>query len=400
MQQIYEIAAITAYIRNLIERDHILGDVWVQGEISDITRAASGHWYFTLKDDKAQLSCVMWRSDSQRQSFVPMRGDMIKAHGRLGVYEVRGDYQLYADYLERAGVGNLHVQFEMLKAQLDAEGLFADARKKRLPFFPRKIGVVTSADAAAFRDIQNVLRRRFPIAPILLSPTLVQGESAPPQIASAIQRLDASRQADVIIVARGGGSIEDLWAFNDERVARAVFQAQTPIISGVGHETDFTIIDFVADKRAPTPSAAAELATPNLVDLRAAVREQSMILEQAVARGMDIKRENLARQNRLLSLVSPTNAIQNLRQRVDDLNTRLINRQQQQLMQQKERLKAKAAALEAASPQAILKRGYAIVTHDESGEIVRHVADAPPAASITLTLHDGKLKAKVEESNE
>ncbi|MEL7236277.1 MAG: exodeoxyribonuclease VII large subunit, partial [Chloroflexota bacterium] len=264
MPEIYPIAEITAHIRYLLETDTVLQDVWVQGEVSNMKRAASGHWYFTLKDSASQLRCVMWRSDASRQLVVPENGDSIIVHGRVSVYDQRGDYQLYADFIRAAGVGDLYAQFEQLKMKLDAEGLFAAEHKKPLPVFPLRIGVVTSPDAAGYQDVLDVLRRRFPLADVTLSPTLVQGAEAPPLIADAIHRLDASGKVDVILVVRGGGSIEDLWAFNDEQVARAAFEAVTPLVSGVGHETDFTIIDFVADQRAPTPSAAAELVSPDV----------------------------------------------------------------------------------------------------------------------------------------
>ena len=262
------VAELTTYIRELFESNEQLQDVWVEGEVSNFSKASSGHLYFTLKDSAAQIKCVMWRSSVERQTTIPQNGDAVLVHGAVSVYEVNGVYQLYADRIRPLGVGNLYQQFEELKARLTDEGLFDEARKRPIPDFPHQIGVVTSPEAAAFQDVQNVLRRRYPLVEVILSPCQVQGEAAPAQIVRAIERLNQYSQVDVILVCRGGGSIEDLWAFNDERVARAMVASRIPVVSGVGHETDFTIADFAADLRAPTPSAAAELMTPNIDDLR------------------------------------------------------------------------------------------------------------------------------------
>ena len=265
---IWTVGELTTYIREMFELDYRLQDVEVTGELSNFTRAASGHLYFTLKDGAAQIKCVMWRTQAERLRFRPAEGDAILARGRISVYEVAGVYQLYAESLQPAGRGDLAVAFERLKESLAAEGLFDAEHKQPLPRWPRKIGIVTSSGAAALRDILTVLQRRNPFVAVLIAPTLVQGELAPAQIVRALRWLDGRDDIDTIIIARGGGSIEDLWAFNDERVARAVFTARHPVISGIGHETDFTITDFVADLRAPTPSAAAELAVPDLSEIR------------------------------------------------------------------------------------------------------------------------------------
>jgi Exodeoxyribonuclease VII large subunit (EC 3.1.11.6) len=247
-------------------------DVWVEGEVSNFRQVASGHCYFTLKDAGAELRCVMWRDRARGMRALPNNGDSVLAHGRVGVYEQRGDLQLYVDALEPLGLGWLYQEYERLKARLEAEGLFAAERKRPLPRFPRRIGVVTSPDAAALRDILNILSRRYPLAEVVLAPTLVQGEEAPPQIIAALRALNAREDIDVILLARGGGSLEELWAFNDERVARAVAASRIPVVCGVGHETDFSLADFAADRRAPTPSAAAELATPDRAELAQQVR--------------------------------------------------------------------------------------------------------------------------------
>lgn len=253
----WTVSELTRYIQELFKLDYRLQDLRVEGEISNYTRARSGHLYFTLKDEMAQLKCVMWRSSAERLSLDLGEGDQIIARGRINVYDKQGIYQLYVEQITPAGRGNLALAFEELKQRLEQEGLFASEHKQALPRFPRKIGIVTSADAAALRDILHVLKRRCPMVSVLVAPTLVQGSEAPAQIISALRWLDGRDDIDLIIVSRGGGSIEDLWAFNDEKVARAIYQARHPIVCGVGHETDFTIADFVADVRAPTPSAAA-----------------------------------------------------------------------------------------------------------------------------------------------
>lgn len=395
----YSVAELTTYIREMFDVNENLQDVWVQGEVSNMRRAASGHWYFTLKDSQAQLKCVMWRSSAERQTVSPQDGDAILAHGRVSVYDAQGVYQLYADQVRPVGMGDLYAQFEQLKAKLQAEGLFDPFRKRPIPTFPKQIGVVTSADAAAFQDIQNVLRRRFPLAAVILSPTMVQGADAPPQIVKAIERLNQHTQVDVILVCRGGGSIEDLWAFNDERVARAIANSRIPTITGVGHETDFTIADFVSDLRAPTPSAAAELATPDSADLRAGVRDLTDTLHTLMDNTLFNLRANLSASRRTMGHISPTSRIRNLRQRVDDWNTRIISLQKVQIRRLRERLDARDAALKAADPRSILKRGYAIVYRSEDGERLGEAKGVKPGVGITVQFHDGDLKARVEDKD-
>ena len=395
----YSVARLTAYIRDLFEADGELQDVWVAGEVSNMTQASSGHWYFTLKDESAQLRGVMWRSSVARQNYTPRDGDAVVAHGRVGVYEPRGEYQLYADRIRPEGVGDLYRQFEELKARLDTEGLFDESLKQPIPLFPRRIGVVTSPTAAAFQDIQNVLQRRYPLTEVILSPALVQGKEAPSQIVAAIERLNTHTGVDVILVIRGGGSIEDLWAFNDEQVARAIVASQIPIISGVGHEIDFTIADFVADTRAPTPSAAAEVATPDSDELRAETTRRAAALDTLIAERVGSERHRLTMTQRTLAHVSPQAYISTMRQRIDGLSTRLENRQQVALRLFRERLTARFAALDAANPQAILARGYAIVTRSEDGYHVTSEQDAVPGTGITIRLHEGQLRARVEDND-
>ena len=379
---IWTVGELSAYVRQMFDLDYRLRDIDVSGEISNFTRAASGHLYFTLKDSAAQLKCVMWRSQAERLRFRPAEGDAVIAHGRVSVYEVGGVYQLYADYLQPAGRGDLAAAFERLKDKLAAEGLFDADHKRPIPGFARKIGIVTSADAAALRDILNVLQRRNPLVSVLIAPTLVQGEQAPAQIVRALRRLDARDDIDLILVARGGGSIEDLWAFNDERVARAVYEARHPIISGVGHETDFTITDFVADLRAPTPSAAAELAVPDLAGVRPALAQMDAALAAVLLDDLAARRAAVRSFVQLLALLSPRRLLDSDRQQVDGLAGRLA---------------IAGAGLSAVSPLATLARGFAIV-RDADGRLIRAVGEARPGATITIQVSDGTFGAQVTGS--
>ncbi|MCU0512041.1 MAG: exodeoxyribonuclease VII large subunit [Anaerolineae bacterium] len=400
MTDIYSITGITAYLRTLLENNELLQDVWVKGEISNMTRATSGHWYFTVKDSGAQLKGVMFKAAVQRQSFEPQNGDSVHLHGRLSVYEARGEYQLYADEIQRAGgVGDLYAQFEALKQRLAAEGLFDDSRKRPLPARPRCLGVVTSPDAAAFQDVRRVLAQRFPLALVLLSPTPVQGAEAPAQIVRAIERLNHHGQADVLLVCRGGGSIEDLWSFNDERVARAIAASRIPVISGVGHETDFTIADFVADVRAPTPSAAAMLATPDRADLETALRGLDDALTWHLDTHLSAARADLNGLRQSLRYHSPARQVNTARQRLDDLEARARQSLAHRLALHRERLHARSAALHAASPAAILARGYAIITRSDDGQPVTSARGLKPGTGITLRLRDGEAPARIEDKD-
>lgn len=399
MTDIYSVQGVTAYIRELFETDPPLQNIWVQGEVSNMKAAASGHWYFTIKDSKAALKCVMFRSNTERQIIEPRDGEEIRVHGKVSVYEQRGEYQLYADEVQPAGgIGDLYQRFEQLKAQLQSEGLFDPDRKRPIPTFPLKIGIVTSPDAAAFRDVQNVLSRRFPLAQVILSPTLVQGLDAPAQIVKAIERLNQHRAADVLLLVRGGGSIEDLWAFNDELVARAIVDSHIPIVSGVGHETDFTIADFVADVRAPTPSAAAEIATPNSDDLRAEIQNRADYLNRLVVDKLAEKQTNLTMLNNRFQLTSPENTIREMRQRIDDISERMTMQSQAHLTLLRERLNASQKALQNANPDNLLQRGYAILMRSEDGESITSTKDVQVGTGITIKLKDGELAARIEDT--
>lgn len=398
MTDVYSVEGVTAYIRELFDSDPPLQDIWVKGEVSNMKPAASGHWYFTLKDEKAQLRCVMFRHNAERQRIQPREGESIQIHGKISLYEQRGEYQLYADELQAAGgIGDLYLRFEQLKAKLQAEGLFDEERKRPIPPFAMKIGVVTSPDAAAFRDIQNVLSRRFPIGEIILSSTLVQGLEAPPLIVQAIQRLNRHQACDVILICRGGGSIEDLWAFNDEQVARAIAGSAIPTISGVGHETDFTIADFVADMRAPTPSAAAEIATANIENLREDVEILSEQIRRFLWNNLDEQSSNLAVLSRSLNMMSPERYIRQMRQTLDERSERLAGQERRYLSLLRERLGNRLKALNSANPEALLQRGYAIVLRSEDGKAISREKDAPVGTGLTIRLKEGELKARVED---
>ena len=397
MAEPYTVHQITLYIRDLFDLDSTLQNVWVEGEVSNFKQAASGHLYFTLKDANSELACVMWRSQAAQLGMLPRHGDAVLVHGRIEVYEARGQYQLYCDRLQPAGIGELNRQFELLKAKLDAEGLFDPVRKRALPPTPRRIGVVTSPTTAAFQDIQNVIRRRYPLVEILLSPAQVQGRDAPPQIIAALDRLNRRDDVDVILLARGGGSLEDLWCFNDEALVRTVAASRIPVVTGVGHEIDFTLVDFAADHRAPTPSAAAELLTPDGAVLRQELRMRAQRLEAALADTIEVRRSRLEASERWLARLSPAMTVQNARQRIDDLTGRIDAALRRSMERRRDRLDARTRALNAASPSALLARGYAMVSRTADGHRITSERDAAEGTSIDITLHDGRLTATVRE---
>ncbi len=391
----YTVSQLTAEIRRLIESAPGFDDLSVEGEISNWSRASSGHCYFTLKDASAEIGCVMWRSVADAQPYLPTNGDHVLAHGRIGVYEARGRYQLYVDRIQRAGIGMLYMQFEQLKARLEAEGLFAPERKQSLPLLPRRIGVVTSPNAAAFRDIINVLDRRYPLAGILLAPTLVQGDSAPPQIVEALGELNQRDDVDVIIVARGGGSLEELWAFNDERVARAVAASHIPVICGVGHETDFSLADFAADVRAPTPSAAAEIAVPDQVELRAMITGMAQSLGRGLRQALAERRWQLNEQANKLTHLSPEIRILQERQRLDELAEKMAGSIKHRLAIEHARLDGLTGRLEGIDPLATLKRGYAIVRKQETEAVITAPQAVSNGDSISVQVAGGEFSAEV-----
>ena len=386
------VAQLVRQIKDVVEADDVLNDVWVRGEVSNFSQAASGHVYFSLKDRDASMRCVMWRTDAARVFRLPGNGDAIEVHGKVSMYEARGEVQLYVDEIKLSGAGVLWQEFERLRARLEAEGLFAAEHKRELPLFPRKIGVVTSREGAVFHDICTVLRRRYPLTQILLAPTLVQGANAAPMIAGAIKTIN-DFDIDVLIVARGGGSIEDLWAFNEEIVARAIYDSRVPVISAVGHETDFTIADFVADVRAPTPSAAAELVAPDARELRASVRAGARQLAQLLREQIGEARANLARQVYALERNSPRARIVNDRQRVDDLTRRIGLQMRQRIALKRQALAGAARHLAALNPEATLARGYAIVQEKQTGRVVKKKSQVAGRKEISVRVSDGQFDA-------
>jgi exodeoxyribonuclease VII large subunit len=394
--QVWTVTSLTRYVKRRLESDQALQDVWLEGEISNCRQPVSGHLYFTLKDADSSINCVMWRDTVRTLPELPQDGQAVLVHGRISVYEVRGTYQLYVDSLQPAGRGLLYAKFEALKARLAAEGLFDEGRKRPLPPFPRRLGVVTSPQAAALRDILNVLRRRYPPVEVLLAPTLVQGEEAPPQIVAAIESLNARDDVDVIIVARGGGSLEELWAFNDEDVARAIANSRIPVISGVGHETDFTIADFAADVRAPTPSAAAELAVPDQAQLRDAVKKQRERLVQACQKQLAEMRKATTAQRRALERSSPLRQIERWRQQVDERSQNIVTRCRHYLALRRERLEGLRARLLAVSPLATLERGYAIVQSRDGSVIIKSVGQVATGYPLRVQVRDGQFDATAD----
>lgn len=390
--QTFTVSKLTFFIRKLLEEDEALQDIWVQGEISNLSRPASGHVYFTLKDSHASLKCVLWKTSAMRLNLPLRDGLEVEVHGRIGVYEVSGQYQLYADQIRPVGEGALYQEFMRLRAMLEAEGLFDAERKRPIPELPRKIGIVTSATGAALRDMLNTLRRRLPLVEVILAPSPVQGTEAPPALVRAIQSL-VLQSPDVILLARGGGSIEDLWAFNDERMVRAVADSPIPIICGVGHETDFTLCDFAADLRAPTPTAAAELATQiTIYDLATSVSNlQSLLLTHLIGI-ITSKRSLLASIGSQLRYLSPARLTQSERQRVDGYARRIFSALVHRVKLQQKHLDGEQKRLEALSPLAVLARGYAMVTRKEDGSVVSRVAQASDKMKVRVS--DGEFEVR------
>jgi exodeoxyribonuclease VII large subunit len=390
------VTQVNEYVRDLLDADLLLQDLWIAGEVSNLHRAASGHIYLTLKDADCQIRCAMWRSWASRQTYIPDSGDQVLAHGHVSVYTSGGAYQFYVDAFQPMGVGQLYVAFERLKARLADEGLFDPETKRPIPELPRCIGVVTSATGAALRDIINVLSRRYPLAEVIVSPSLVQGAEAPSQIVAALNGLADLKQVDVIIVGRGGGSLEDLWAFNDEGVARAIHACPVPVISAVGHETDYTISDFVADLRAPTPSAAAELVAP---DWRSLLADVLGMREEMSAMALDrweVAWDALEATARNLLYRSPERALERHRQGLDGLHERLGRAMARGMEVRGEQLRARHSLLETLNPLAALGRGYALVRRLDDGRLVRSEGDVVAGDGVNIQVRDGSVRARVE----
>ena len=393
---VFTVTALSNYLRELLETDEILRDVWVRGEISNFSQPRSGHLYFTLKDSEAQLRCVMWKSQTFGLRFNPKDGQSVEAHGAMSFYPAGGQVQLYVDEMQPVGEGQLYQEFLRLKARLEAEGLFAAELKRPLPQFPRHIGVVTSPSGAALQDILNTLRRRLPLVRVTLAPTPVQGAEAPAGIVAALQSLNSLPDLDLIILARGGGSIEDLWSFNDASVAYAIRASRVPVISGVGHETDFTIADFAADLRAPTPTAAAELATPiTSADLAAELLSIQQSLSFSLKNKIASLRQDLLLAENRLQRHSPAQRVRTYLQFLDETRERLERAMSHYLSQHQLKLQNQIARLESVSPMAVLRRGFAIVSDAQTHQLISRCNQISPNQSIQIQLSDGKVAATI-----
>lgn len=439
-QRIYTIKELNKYIRMKMESDPLLSEVWIRGEISNFTHHSSGHMYFTLKDADSRIKCIMFASHNQRLPFRPKEGTRVIARGNVTVFERDGQYQFYATHMQPDGIGSLYLAYEQLKSKLEQEGLFDASRKREIPKFPKSIGVVTSPTGAAVRDIMITLQRRFPQVNIVLYPVLVQGKGAAPSIVKAIRELNLMNETDVLIVGRGGGSLEELWAFNEEMVARAIFESGIPVISAVGHETDFTIADFVADLRAATPTAAAELAVPHIQDLKEMLRQLQRSLRQGLQHKAARERERLARLQRSPALTQPRRQLIQPIQQLDTLDRRLsaaMNSKvdaaagqhgklhqtllrfhpeaqlrgaaahKQELVRRlngqinvmlKERsawLNGTIRQLDALSPLKVMSRGYSLI-YDETGKkLVKSLNQVQPGDLVKIKVTDGELDAQV-----
>lgn len=440
-RQVYSIKELNRYIRMKLDSDSLLTDVWVRGEISNFTHHGSGHMYFTLKDESSRIKTIMFASHNQRLPFVPKEGTRVIARGNVTVYERDGQYQFYATQMQPDGIGSLYLAYEQLKDKLTREGLFAESRKRPLPRFPRCIGVITSPTGAAVRDIVITLRRRFPQVHVVIYPVLVQGKGAGASIVKAIERMGAMGEADVLIVGRGGGSLEELWAFNEEAVARAIAASPVPVISAVGHETDFTIADFAADLRAATPTAAAELAVPHAGELAAQLRAHEERLRKALQRRSQRGREQLASLQRSLALAGPRRTLAQHAQRLDMLHARLgraaENRlararerravqharlqrfhpqaaveaarqrtesrrreltaaMQARLREKRSRFAAELRQLDALSPLKVMGRGYSLVYDEGAQHLIKSRAEVSPGDTVIIKLNDGQLDCEVK----
>lgn len=436
-RDIYTPSRLNREARAMLERG--FAALWVEGEISNLSRPSSGHWYFSLKDSAAQLRCAMFRQRNMLIGFAPKDGMHVQIRGRVSLYEARGDYQFLVDHMEEAGEGALRRQFELLKSKLAAEGLFAVERKRPLPALPRRIGVITSPTGAAVRDVLHILQRRFCSIPVLIYPVPVQGAAAAPQIAAAIRFASARAECDVLVLARGGGSLEDLWAFNEEIVARAMSECRIPIVSGIGHEVDFTIADFVADVRAPTPSGAAELVAPDCNEWSRSLGQVARQLSAALQRQLTRRRERALWLARRLAQVHPGIELRQRAQRLDELEQRLVRSLRHALLKQRSTLAHEIARLRHASPRlrlanaggrlqvgetnlarlirkqleivrsrvsvasgrlntvsplATLQRGYAIVT-DATGTVITDAQTVHPGDIIEAKLARGSVQARV-----
>ena len=393
---VHSVSEITNLLKRLIEQHPPFKNVWVQGQVSNCSRAGSGHIYFTLKDEQNQINCVIWRSSATRLPFLPKHGEEILAQGKISVYGPQGKYQITVSKIEPLGIGALQRAFEELKQRLADEGLFDNIHKKPLPKFPQRIGVITSATGAAFQDICEQLRKRYPLAEVLLHPSLVQGDGAAREIADALQAMNQQDNIDVLIVGRGGGSIEDLWAFNEERVARAIFDSTIPVVSAVGHETDYTISDMVADHRAPTPSAAIEHIVPDQDELFAQLDSYDARLRTTIQNQLNGNETRIQELQTRLAPAQRKDAIYQLSQTVDTLDVACRSAVGRSFADSENRLHALGQRLNALSPLATLKRGYSI-SRKTDGEVLTTTEQVSVGDRIEIQLAQGHLTCRVEE---
>ncbi|WIV10993.1 exodeoxyribonuclease VII large subunit [Proteiniborus sp. MB09-C3] len=392
----FKVSEITQYIKRILIGDPLLYDVNIEGEVSNFKYHYNGNMYFTLKDDKSRIRCVFFNNNMDDAPIVLEDGMYVIVNGYISLYERDGTYQLYVRSIRKKGIGELFESFEKLKKKLEAEGLFDSKNKKTINYLPKKIGVATSSTGAAVKDIISVITRRMPSTEIIIYPILVQGEKAPAEICHAIKYFNSREDIDLIIIGRGGGSIEELWAFNDEEVARTIFSSRLPVVSAVGHETDFTIADFVADMRAPTPSAAGELVVPQIDDLNYRLSSNLISLINIFNLSIRTKKNNLGYIYDRLILNNPSNTLNDNRQRLDIILKDLIKAMNQSHSDKKNKLSLLGSKLDSMSPLAVLNRGYSIAV-DKSGNIVKSIKEASVDDVLDLTLSDGKIEVKVTQ---
>lgn len=396
----WAVGVLTQYIRERLENDPLLSEIWVQGQVSNVFRARSGHVYFTLRDDDGQLKSALFKAQAQRSAYRPVDGDEVIVHGRVSLFPRDGTLQLYVDLVEGAGAGLDQLQLELLRRQLEADGLFDPGRKRPLPGFPRRIGVVTSPDGSVWHDIQHVVSRRYPLAELVLAPSAVQGDAAPDGLVAALETIQRHPEIDVIIIGRGGGSAEDLAAFNGEALARALFRCPVPTISAVGHETDWSICDLVADVRAPTPSAAAEIATPSFAVIAAGLSQSLRRLQDSARLSTDLVSRSVAFAIQRLQMRSPALEIARQRAGLQGRQALLERLGRNRLESEQSLLAARLAVLEALSPRRTLDRGFSIVVERSSGRVVDGPFSATPGTKLLIDAAEGSYQAEVPESED
>lgn len=400
MAKVLSVSEITNYIKGVLTNDLLLGDVWVKGEISNFKLHYTGHMYFTLKDDRALLKCVMFKGHNSRLKFEPKDGLSVLTRGNISVFEKNGEYQLYATDMQPEGMGSLHLAFQQMKEKLEKEGLFDISKKKEIPYLPDTICAVTSATGSVIRDIVNVLTRRFPNLHLRVYPVAVQGESAASQIAEALMTINRLKLGDVIILARGGGSLEDLWPFNEETVARAIYASEIPVISAIGHETDFTIADFAADKRAPTPSAAAELAVPERYKLSDDIRSHRTRMKRALRLNLDKRKQELKTAAASMIFKKPFGRVDEERLKLDNVTNRLLREIQVIRVKNIDRFNSALNKLQLVNPLRVLSRGYSVINSEKDGRLLSSVKSLTPGDIIRITMKDGKAGCTVNEVTE